>query len=183
MMMMKQLALYPGSFDPVTKGHEDLIRRAANLFEKVVVAVAYNPNKQVALFAVEERLTFLRQSIEAMGLHNVTVTQFSGLTVKFAKQIGASVIIRGLRVISDFEYECSMYQANRTLEDSIDTLFLMPSLEYQFLSSRMVREIAYFQGDITSFVSANVAAALIDKVKGGQATKPSIVASATTPAT
>jgi pantetheine-phosphate adenylyltransferase len=170
MMMMKQLALYPGSFDPVTKGHEDLIRRAASLFEKVVVAVAYNPNKQVALFAVEERLAFLRQSVEVMGLTNVTVTQFSGLTVKFAKQIGASVIIRGLRVISDFEYECSMYQANRTLEDSIDTMFLMPSLEYQFLSSRMVREIAYFQGDITSFVSSNVAAALIDKVKGGQAT-------------
>ena len=163
--MMKTLALYPGSFDPVTKGHEDLIRRCASLFENVVVAVAHNPNKQVSLFEVEERLDFLTKSVQAMGLSNVSVTQFSGLTVKFAKQIGASVIIRGLRVISDFEYECSMYQANRTLEDTIDTLFLMPSLEYQFLSSRMVREIAYFQGDITSFVSPHVQQALLQKVK------------------
>lgn len=170
--MMKTLALYPGSFDPVTKGHEDLIRRCASLFENLVVAVAHNPNKQASLFEVEERLAFLIQSVQAMGLSNVSVTQFSGLTVKFAKQIGASVIIRGLRVISDFEYECSMYQANRTLEDSIDTLFLMPSLEYQFLSSCMVREIAYFQGDISSFVSDHVQHSLIKKVRASASSTP-----------
>jgi pantetheine-phosphate adenylyltransferase len=153
-------ALYPGSFDPVTKGHEDLLRRASALFGKVVVAVAHNPNKHHELFDTPERVALLQQSVAALGLSNVEVTQFTGLTAAYAKHIGAGVLLRGLRVISDFEYECAMHQANRVLDPTLETVFLMPGERYQFVSSRMVREVARFGGDLGAWVAPHVAAAL-----------------------
>jgi pantetheine-phosphate adenylyltransferase len=161
---LSQIALYPGSFDPVTKGHEDIIFRASKLYSTLIVAVAHNPNKQIACLSSEERVSLLRESVANMNLPNVQIKQFSALTVQFAQEVGASVLIRGLRVISDFEYECSMYQANRALNNTIDTVFLMPALEYQFLSSRMVREVAAFGGSISAFVAPHVEKALTTKL-------------------
>ncbi|MFM6679218.1 MAG: pantetheine-phosphate adenylyltransferase [Microcystis panniformis] len=161
---MSKRALYPGSFDPITKGHEDIIRRASVLFDHVTVAVAKNISKLTPLFSFEEKVAFIEHSIHEMGLTNVTVAPLQGLTAQFAQQQGYDVIIRGLRVISDFEYECSMYQANRQLAPSVDSLFLMPALEYQFLSSRMVREIATFEGDVSSLVSPHVHHALLQRL-------------------
>ena len=155
------VALYPGSFDPVTKGHEDLIRRGASLFDSLIIAVAHNPAKPTSLFTPEARLIMLNESIVKMGLQYVSVTSFTGLTVHFAKSVGADCLIRGLRVISDFEYECSMYQANAKINPHLDTFFMMPSLEFQFLSSRMVRELASHQEPVDAYVSPHVAKALI----------------------
>jgi pantetheine-phosphate adenylyltransferase len=154
------VALYPGSFDPVTKGHEDLIRRGAEHFDALIIAVAQNYAKSNSLFTPEARVAMLEESIVNMRLQNVTVTTFTGLTVHFAKAIGADCLIRGLRVISDFEYECSMYQANAKVNPAIDTFFMMPSLEFQFLSSRLVRELASYKEDVHAYVSPHVAKAL-----------------------
>jgi pantetheine-phosphate adenylyltransferase len=156
------IALYPGSFDPVTKGHEDLIRRGAAMFETLVIGVAHNIQKPESLFTPEARVAMLEQSIVLMGLQNVRVETFHGLTVRYANAIGAGSLIRGLRVISDFEYECSMYQTNAKINSSVDTIFMMPSLEYQFLSSRMVRELAFHREEIHHYVSPHVAQALSD---------------------
>ncbi|XVJ52154.1 MAG: pantetheine-phosphate adenylyltransferase [Vampirovibrio sp.] len=154
------VAVYPGSFDPVTKGHEDLIRRGASLFDTLEIAVAHNPAKPNSLFTPEARVAMLEASIVAMGLQNVRVSTFAGLTVHFAKSLGADCLIRGLRVISDFEYECSMYQTNAKINPQLDTCFMMPSLEYQFLSSRMVRELASHGENVDAYVSPHVATAL-----------------------
>lgn len=156
-------ALYPGSFDPITKGHEDVIVRASQLFDEVGVAVARNISKMQPLFSYEEKIALLQESLNNKGLTNVKLLPLEGLTAAFAEKEGYQVIIRGLRVISDFEYECSMYQANRQLSPKVDSLFLMPALEFQFLSSRMVREIAYFKGDVGRFVSPHVEVALKTK--------------------
>jgi pantetheine-phosphate adenylyltransferase len=154
------IALYPGSFDPVTKGHEDLIRRGAQMFDSLIIAVAQNPQKPQSLFSPEARIAMLEQSVQAMGLTNVRVCTFSGLTVHFARKQGATCLIRGLRVISDFEYECSMYQTNAAINPGVDTVFMMPSLEYQFLSSRMVRELAIHGEGVDRYVSPHVETAL-----------------------
>jgi pantetheine-phosphate adenylyltransferase len=154
------IALYPGSFDPVTKGHEDLIRRGAQMFDSLIIAVAQNPHKPQSLFTAEARIAMLEQSVDEMGLNNVRVCTFSGLTVHFAQQHGATCLIRGLRVISDFEYECSMYQTNAAINPGVDTVFMMPSLEYQFLSSRMVRELAVHGEGVQRYVSPHVEVAL-----------------------
>ncbi len=155
-----RLAIYPGSFDPVTNGHLDVIKRAAKLFDQVIVAVAHNEQKQ-GLFSTAERVALLHTTAGQMP--NVRVMDFNGLLVEFAVAHGACAVIRGLRAISDFEFEFQMALMNRKLDDSIETLFLMPKEEYTYLSSRIVKEIARLGGDIDSFVPAAVSIALGEK--------------------
>ncbi|MDO5101062.1 MAG: pantetheine-phosphate adenylyltransferase [Eubacteriales bacterium] len=141
--------IYPGSFDPITYGHLDIIKRAAKFVDHLTVGVLHNPAKR-PLFSVEERVEMIRQSIK--DIPNVSVEAFSGLSVMFAKQKNATVIVRGLRAVTDFEYELQMAQTNRVLSEGIDTLFLTTALDYAYLSSTNVREVACFQGDISKFV-------------------------------
>lgn len=150
-------ALYPGSFDPVTNGHLDVIERARKLFDEVIVAVAHNDEKQ-PLFSLQERLDLLRESIGKMD--HVRIAQFKGLLVEFARAQEARAVIRGLRAVSDFEFEFQMALMNRKLDDAVETIFLMPKEEYTYLSSRIVKEIASLGGDVSSFVPACVAQAL-----------------------
>jgi pantetheine-phosphate adenylyltransferase len=151
--------LYPGSFDPVTNGHLDVLQRASRLFDEVIVAVAHHNAKQ-ALFTVEQRVHLLRQSTG--HLQNVRITSFEGLLVNFAKEQGAQALIRGLRAVSDFEFEFQMALMNRSLQPDLETLFLMPSEEYTYLSSRMVKEVSRLGGDVARFVPECVVAALKD---------------------
>lgn len=149
-------AIYPGSFDPVTNGHLDVIERACRLFDEVIVAVAGNDQKQ-PLFPLQARVGMLR---EAIGPRNVRVAPMSGLLVEFAAAEKASAVVRGLRAISDFEFEFQMALMNRKLAGDIETIFLMPKEEYTYLSSRIVKEIARLGGDISAFVPRLVAEAL-----------------------
>lgn len=155
-------AIYPGSFDPVTNGHLDVVERARKLFDEVIVAVAQNDEKQ-PLFSLEERLDMLKQTVGR--INNVRVAQFDGLLVEFAHAEQAAAVIRGLRAVSDFEFEFQMALMNRKLEGSVETLFLMPKEEYTYLSSRLVKEIARLGGDVSKFVPGVVAAALGKKFK------------------
>src|SRR5438270_13414087 len=155
-------AIYPGSFDPVTNGHIDVVERARKLFDEVIVAVAQNDEKQ-ALFSLEERLDLLRQTVGKID--NVRVAHFEGLLIEFAVSEQACAVIRGLRAVSDFEFEFQMALMNRKLEDSVETIFLMPKEEYTYLSSRLVKEIARLGGNVTKFVPAVVATALSEKFK------------------
>ena len=150
-------AIYPGSFDPVTNGHLDVIERARKLFDEVIVAVAGNDEKQ-PLFSLEDRLDLLRQT--AGRIDNVRVAEFKGLLVDFAKAEKAGAVIRGLRAVSDFEFEFQMALMNRKLDAEVETIFLMPKEEYTYLSSRIIKEIARLSGDVSSFVPACVAKAL-----------------------
>jgi pantetheine-phosphate adenylyltransferase len=154
--------IYPGSFDPFTNGHLDVAERAAKLFDRVIVAVAHNPDKR-ALFSQTERK---RQAVAALkGLPNVEVTTFKGLLVNFAKAQNAQAIVRGLRAVSDFEFEFQLALMNRKLEAEIETIFMMPREAYIFLSSKLVKEIATLGGDVSAFVPANVERALRRKLK------------------
>lgn len=153
-------AIYPGSFDPVTNGHLDVIGRACRLFDEIIVAVANNDEKQ-ALFSLEERLALLRQALAKID--NVRVAQFDGLLVEFATAEKASAVIRGLRAVSDFEFEFQMALMNRKLQANVETIFLMPKEEYTYLSSRLVKEIARLGGDVSGFVPRPVAEALAKK--------------------
>jgi pantetheine-phosphate adenylyltransferase len=150
-------AIYPGSFDPVTNGHLDVIERARKLFDQVIVAVAHNDEKQ-ALFSLEERLDLLKET--AGKIDRVWITQFDGLLVEFAAAQKATAVIRGLRAVSDFEFEFQMALMNRKLETSVETIFLMPKEEFTYLSSRLVKEIARLGGEVSSFVPLAVAKAL-----------------------
>jgi pantetheine-phosphate adenylyltransferase len=150
-------AIYPGSFDPVTNGHLDVIERGRKLFDEVIVAVAYNEEKK-ALFSLEERLQLLEQSIGKIA--NVRIAQFDGLLVDFAVAQKASAVMRGLRAVSDFEFEFQMALMNRKLETAVETIFLMPKEEYTYLSSRIIKEIARLHGDVSSFVPPAVVKAL-----------------------
>jgi pantetheine-phosphate adenylyltransferase len=154
---MIRRAIYPGSFDPVTNGHLDVIDRARKLFDEVIVAVAHNDQKQ-PLFTLEERLEFLRGTTGA--LDNVEIAPLDGLLVDFAVARNATAVIRGLRVVSDFEFEFQMALMNRKLEARVETIFLMPKEEYTYLSSRIVKEIARLGGNVGEFLPAKVAAAL-----------------------
>lgn len=150
----KKIAIYPGTFDPVTFGHIDIMTRALKLFDKVIVAVALNPRKN-PLFALEDRVRFIRDGI---GQHkNIEVLPFSNLLIDFAKSEKASVIIKGLRAVSDFELELQMGLMNRNLNSELETLFMIPSQEYSFLSSSFVKEIARHGGNINNMVSKQVA--------------------------
>ncbi len=157
--MSARIGVYPGSFDPVTRGHEDLIRRSLAFVDRVVVAVAVNVAKQ-PLFTLEERLALLRETIR---LPEVEVRSFDGLLVEFARGVGASVIVRGLRAVSDFEYEFQMALMNRTLDPQIETVFLVPAFDLTYLSSSLVREVARFGGDVAQLVHPVVQQALREK--------------------
>ena len=154
---MTRIALYPGSFDPPTKGHEDLVRRSLALADQVIVAIATNGAKQ-PLFTVEERLTMLREAVGAD--QRISIQSFDGLLAEFAKRVGASIIVRGLRAVSDFEYEFQMALMNRRLHPSLETVFLVPAVDLTYLSSSLVREVARFGGDVSGLVHPSVAAAL-----------------------
>jgi len=150
-------AIYPGSFDPITNGHLDVLSRAARLFDEVIMAVAINQSKQV-LFSVEERVELLKTACQ--HLPNVRVASFNGLLVDFARQSEAKAVIRGLRAVSDFEFEFQMALMNRSLEPELEALFLMPSEEYSYISSRMVKEVARLGGEVSRFVPKCVEDAL-----------------------
>ena len=147
------IAIYPGSFDPITNGHLDLIQRGARLFDRLIVAVLLNDSKQ-PLFSVAERMEMLKESTRAIG--NVEVGCFDGLLVEYAASQGAGVILRGIRAISDYEYELQMALMNRQLADGIETVFLMAGEEHSFVSSRIVKEVVRLGGDISRFVPATV---------------------------
>jgi pantetheine-phosphate adenylyltransferase len=153
-------AIYPGSFDPVTDGHLDVIERGRKLFDEVIVAVASNDEKQ-PLFSLEERLDLLQQT--AGKIDNVQIAEFSGLLVEFARAKQAKAVIRGLRAVSDFEFEFQMALMNRKLDPAVETIFLMPKEEYTYLSSRIVKEIARLGGEVSHFVPGCVAKALSRK--------------------
>jgi len=158
-----KIALYPGTFDPITRGHLDVIVRGLRIFDKIVVAVAPNPMKK-PLFDFEERLDMAKEVIEnTPGMDRVEVTGFDGLAVEFARKIGASSIIRGLRAVSDFEYELQIALTNRKLALDIESVFLMPSVEYIYLNSTMVKEVAKHGGDVKNFVPDPVMKKLRDK--------------------
>src|SRR3954471_23761332 len=159
---MTRRAIYPGSFDPVTNGHLDVIERARKLFDEVIVAVAHNDQKN-PLFSLDERLDLLRSTIGETK--NVEVAPLDGLLVNFAVTRKATAVIRGLRAISDFEFEFQMALMNRKLESSVETIFLMPKEGYTCFSSRIVKEIARLGGDVTGFVPPRVAEALAQKLK------------------
>lgn len=156
------IAIYPGSFDPITNGHLDIATRAAKLFEKVIVGVYDAPNKNLQ-FTAEERLDLAKQA--TTNLPKVEVEVFSGLTVDFAKKVGAQVIVRGLRMSSDFEREFDMAMMNKNLFPELEVVYLMATLEYQFLSSRLLKEVASMNGNIDDLVPKHVAEALRKKVE------------------
>lgn len=151
-----RIAVYPGSFDPVTRGHEDLIRRSLAFVDRVIVAVAVNVAKQ-PLFTLEERVALLHETVR---IPEVEVQSFEGLLVDFAQRVGASVIVRGLRAVSDFEYEFQMALMNRTLAPRLETVFLVPAFDLTYLSSSLVREVARFGGDVSQLVQPSVQQAL-----------------------
>lgn len=144
-----KIAIYPGSFDPITKGHLDVLKTASEIFDKVIIAVLINPAKQGAI-SVDERVELINASIE--GMDNVEVDSFEGLTVEYAKKRGAKIVIRGLRAVSDFEYEMQLSQTNSALSADIKTIFLTTRPKYNFISSSTVKEIALMGGDVSKFV-------------------------------
>lgn len=157
---MHSKAIYPGTFDPITNGHYDLIERAANLFQQVVVGIAESPSKK-PLFSLQERVILAQQVTENLG--NVSVVGFSGLLVNFAKEHDATVLVRGLRAVSDFEYEFQLANMNRRLFPELESVFLTPAEENSFISSTLVKEVALHGGDVTGFVDNRVADALQQK--------------------
>ncbi|HEV7135600.1 MAG TPA: pantetheine-phosphate adenylyltransferase [Steroidobacteraceae bacterium] len=154
---MSRTAIYPGTFDPITNGHQDLVRRAAGIFDRVIVAIASNPNK-APMFALDQRIDLARRVLD--DLPNIEVLGYSELTVAFAGRHGATVIIRGLRAISDFEFEFQLANMNRHLDRGIETVFLTPQEQFTFISSSLVREIAVLGGDVREFVHPIVEAEL-----------------------
>lgn len=144
-----KIAIYPGSFDPITKGHLDILKNASGIFDKVIIAVARNGEKK-GFLSTEERVELIKKSIE--GLDNVEVDAFEGLTIEYAKKQGAEILIRGLRAVSDFEYEMQLSQTNSALCDEIKTVFLTTKPKYNFISSSTIREILQNNGDISKFV-------------------------------
>lgn len=155
-------AIYPGSFDPMTKGHLDVLERASSMFEKVIIAVLDNTKKK-CLLSTKERVELIRKSVKR--LKNVSVDSFDGLTIEYARQKGATVLIRGLRAVSDFEYERQMSQMNSSLAPEINTIFLITKPEYNFISSSTIKEIVMMGGDISQFVPVEVKNYLEQKIK------------------
>jgi pantetheine-phosphate adenylyltransferase len=156
-MSPERIAVYPGTFDPITNGHTDLVTRAARVFHKVIVAIAESPHKK-PLFSLEERIRLSQTQMAHLG--NVEVVGFSNLLVEFVQQIGATIIIRGLRAVSDFEYEFQLASMNRHLAPNVETLFLTPDEDFSFISSSLVKEIARLDGDVSEFVCVEVQQAL-----------------------
>lgn len=162
-MSSEKIAIYPGTFDPITRGHLDIIERGSNLFDRIIVTLAINQSKE-PLFTLEERIEMIRDAVK--NIKNVTVEKFDGLLVTFAAQRNASVILRGLRAISDFEYEFQMALMNQHLENKITTVFLMPNEKYTYLNSTIIKDIAKFGGKVERFVTAFVAQKLKMKLEG-----------------
>ncbi len=154
-------AMYPGTFDPITLGHEDLVRRAARLFDHVVVAIALDTGSKVPMFTFDERVEMAEQALKHH--ENVEIRGYSGLTVEYAKENGHQVIIRGLRAVSDFEYEFQLANMNRALTEEVETVFLTPTDMYTYISSTLVREVAQLGGDVSGFVSPQVKAAIEER--------------------
>lgn len=154
-------AIYPGSFDPITKGHLDVLKRAAGIFDKVIIAVLVNSAKK-SFLPIEDRLELIRRS--CADLENVEVDSFDGLTIDYARQKGANILIRGLRAVSDFEYEMQLSQTNSALAPNINTVFLITKPKYNFISSSSVKEIAQMKGDVSQFVPPPVAEYLKEKI-------------------
>ena len=158
---MSVIAVYPGTFDPITLGHLDVLHRACQLFDEVIIAIARNP-KKTPLFDLDERRRLIEENLE--NIPNTSVTVFDGLTVEYAKSMGAKAIIRGLRAVSDFEYEFQMAQMNRHLDDQIETIFLMPNQSFFYTSSQLIKAVAEFSAErVDEFVPENVLKALIKR--------------------
>ena len=162
--MAERIGIYPGTFDPVTLGHADIIRRGSKLVDRLIVGVTTNPSK-TAMFTTDERLAMMRGEITRLGLDNVEIRGFDALLMKFAEHVGASVIIRGLRAVADFEYEYQMAGMNQQIDDSIETVFLMADISLQPIASKLVKEIALYGGDIAPFVSQDVKAEVVARVE------------------
>jgi pantetheine-phosphate adenylyltransferase len=159
-----KIAIYPGTFDPITFGHIDIIKRASQLFDHLIIASAKDSNKN-PLFSLDERVELIKHEIANLQLENkVSVEKFEGLLVEFAKQKNAKIIIRGLRAVSDFEYEFQMFGMNSKLEPDIQTIFLPASENHHFIASKLVKEVARLRGNISKFVSSNVIEALNKKI-------------------
>ncbi|NIT55483.1 MAG: pantetheine-phosphate adenylyltransferase [Aliifodinibius sp.] len=162
---METLALYPGSFDPITYGHLDILERATELFDEVIITIAVN-NKKETVFSGDEREALIEECLaDKSWADRVEIQQFTGLLVDFAKERDAQTLVRGVRQVSDFEYEFRMALTNRRLAPEVDTVFLMPNEQLTFISASLVREIAYWDGDLSSFVPDHVAEALHEKFK------------------
>jgi pantetheine-phosphate adenylyltransferase len=161
---VERVGLYPGTFDPIHKGHYDIITRAAKLVDRLVIGVAVNAGK-APLFSCEERVAMVRDEVRRLDGKNIEVSPFDNLLMHYAMELGAAMIVRGLRAVSDFEYEFQMVGMNARLNPDIETVFLMASDSHQFISSRLVKEIAMLGGDIRSFVSPRVAEHLMDRVR------------------
>lgn len=161
--MSKRIGIYPGTFDPITLGHADIIRRGAKLVDELIIGVTTNPSKN-PMFSTDERFAMVEREAKAMGITNVKVVGFNALLVKFAQKQGANVIIRGLRAVADFEYEYQMAGMNQQLDESIETVFLMADVSLQPIASKLVKEIAVYGGDITPFVSADVKGEVVARV-------------------
>jgi len=157
-----KIAVYPGTFDPITNGHLDILMRASSIFDIIYVAIAINLHKD-PLFSADERMKLVRKCTKDFS--NVKIEMFNGLVVDFAQKVGATVVIRGLRAISDFDYEFQMALTNRQLNENVDTVFLMPHKDYTYLSSSTVREIAKFNGNVSSFVPDVVREAMAKKFR------------------
>lgn len=170
---MKQIAaIYPGSFDPVTNGHLDLIERGSKLFDHLIVAIARNSDKDTPLFDLEERKEMLR--LMTSQFENVTVDSFEGLLVNYCVSKNANVVLRGIRAVSDYEFELQMALMNRKLDHRVETIFMLPAEKYSYLSSRIVREIAFLGGPLAGFVPDLVEQRLRNKVSSRQASKPTL---------
>lgn len=152
---MGRTAIYPGSFDPITKGHLDVLSKASQMFDKVIIAVLKNDSKK-GFLPTEDRVRLIEEALKEMNLANVEVDSFDGLTIEYAKKVGSDILIRGLRAVSDFEYEMQLSQTNSALAPSITTVFLITKPKYNFISSSTVKEIAKYSGDISKFVPESV---------------------------
>ncbi|WP_019961517.1 pantetheine-phosphate adenylyltransferase [Woodsholea maritima] len=162
-MTQTRIALYPGTFDPMTQGHLDIIRRAVKLFDKLIIGVAINREKK-PLFTLEERVDMARTEVAALNVDiEIEVTAFEGLLMHYAEEVGATCIVRGLRAVSDFEYEFQMVAMNQRLNPAIETVFLMADPHHQAVASRLVKEIARLGGNITDFVTPTIKARLLEK--------------------
>ncbi|NVD43723.1 pantetheine-phosphate adenylyltransferase [Qipengyuania atrilutea] len=159
-----RIGIYPGTFDPVTLGHADIIRRGAKLVDKLIVGVTTNPSKN-PMFTPDERMEMMRGEIDRLGLQNVEIEGFDALLMKFARHVGAGIIIRGLRAVADFEYEYQMAGMNQQIDDTIETVFLMADISLQPIASKLVKEIAIYGGDIAPFVSAPVRQLVEERVE------------------
>jgi pantetheine-phosphate adenylyltransferase len=160
----ERIGVYPGTFDPITRGHSDIIRRGAKLVDRLIIGVTTNPSKN-PMFTPEERMAMVIREVAALGLANVSVVGFNALLMKFAEKQGASLILRGLRAVADFEYEYQMAGMNQQINAGIETVFLMAEARLQPIASKLVKEIALFGGDIAHFVSAEVRADVLARVE------------------